>query len=289
MSFGIASCMAAPCLLHGWAWKWGKTGVLTPEGAPTSIQPTVSQERARLALERVLWVVLFLVVIFIVRPAPLTWLLDQVPLYRSLRFAFREIYVLLFFCHLIMALRPVRWKPKARRFSIVGGVVIWLLALLPWGPPSLLAPTPDRQLISSGQAQTYWRQVQDRMPVGNRIVPEVSPEIALNIGRPKYYAQLPQSLVGASNLPALFGVHSYSGYNIIGFGGSRAERGVGGPQGLWAAPEARALQAKTPGLTLVHLVSLHPMRIQLETDGRITPLELPPMPEPVNLSVLQPY
>ena len=92
------------------------------------------------SLEKLVLGLMLLCVLFVCRPAWLSGLMLHLPLFRSMRWPFREILQLLLFLHLFVLIRPPVALEKMRKYFAIGGtcIVVIPLALYPL-PPTLNA------------------------------------------------------------------------------------------------------------------------------------------------------
>lgn len=254
LGYAIASCAGAWTVLHSWR-------------APR-----------RHGIEVLLLALIAVIAILIARPLWLTEIVSRLPLLRSLRFPFREVYLWLFWIHLWIALRPVTLKRPAVLATTGVGLVIWAASLFSFGPPSFTRMSLDRHLLLSGKADAHWAKLRREFPPGTRFVPAMSPKYMDGAWR-----EYPFSLVGAFNYPSLFEVPSQSGYAILALSIAREkELLVPGPSGIYRPEVARRLMRQNPRLKVLHLSSLEPPRLELwESRGasiQSRPIALPPLP-----------
>ena len=235
--YAIASCAASFLVFHGLHFK----------KRPSSWE----------------WLVLSLLlgsILFVVRPQWLSLLLLETPLFRSLRWPFREILLFQFFVHLWIASRPVSLSPRLCRATAIIGIAIFLLPFfLSERPPTLSPMKLDQKLVVSGQSEAFWRQIKSELGPQNRIAGAASPKMLI-----ENLAKFPFSLLGGFNYPALYEVPSVSGYWIMGFKGNAAlgERPYE-HYGIFAPEVAARLKAKDPHLKVLTLISLEPLKIEI--------------------------
>lgn len=200
-----------------------------------------------------------LIALFMARPNWLGALISHVPLYRSLRWPFRELFIFLFLAHLWIALRPVSVSMRAYQLLSGLGIAIFFISMAVVPPWNFSPMEVDRGLLLSGQARAYWQHVKPLIGPGNRIIAVVAPSITS-----KHEREIPFSLIGALNYPALFDVPSLSGYTAQGFAKPKMAEDVPYFFGGIYSPQAgdRVLKANRHVKSL-HLVSLHPLRIDL--------------------------
>lgn len=247
-SYALACCAAGGCLWHG-----------------------VGRQKLT-RLQALCLVGAFVAFVMILRPAPMAALFAQLPLLRSLRWPFREILFFIFFLHWFMILRPVTLpRPLALASAAFGGI-IWLGSLLLPGPPSF-APMPvDRALVLSSAPEAYWEHVKAMAGRDTRFVvamPKDMPRRQLN--------EIPWSLLGAFNYPALYEAPSLSGYTIPGFQQDRFGNQKRHHSGVFTVEEGRRLE-REPGTGVIWLDSLRPVRVSLR---QVNISKARPLPVPV--------
>lgn len=248
ISGAVACCLASWCVWHSRSWG-GTIG------------------RSCLAAAA-------LVALFVVRPPWLAAFLSHVPLLRSTRIPFREIFVLVFFLHLWIAVRPVSARRVWPRFSYALGAIFFGFSLVPFQAP-VFTPFPlDRRVLFSGEYETTWRRVRELMPEGGAFVPVLAVDVPT-----ERVPQVPWLLLGAYNYPALVEVKSKSGYVIKGFEG-RILHGVAarGVMGTFEERDIAALHHADPNLKFMVLTNVRPLRIEWRDGRRQIPLPVPTLP-----------
>jgi hypothetical protein len=220
-------------------------------------------------LEIVLVVLALVVAVFAVRPVWLAIILSHLPLYRSLRWPFRETYIFLFFVHLFIALRPVTMKPRTFAISGIVGAAVFFASLMAAGPWSFSPMQIDRELLMTGKADAYWA----------RLKPEFGPDDYLITLVEPYFSErqheIPYTLLGAFNFPSLFKVHSISGYGPQGLRRAHGTDEVASEAGFFTLAAGKRMMAKNAHLKALHLVSLDPPSIEFCTAAGCRPLEVP--------------
>jgi hypothetical protein len=226
-------------------------------------------------LEIAAGVTALIVVLFVVRPHWLATLVNQVPLYRSLRWPFRETFNFLFWIHIWIALRPVALPARAVRFSTLAGAMIFLLALVAFTPRSFAPMENDRHLLISGKADTYWKQIQPLLNTDDQLIAVVPPPVMK-----KYFGEIPYTLLGAYNYAALFRVPGASGYTASGLGAEGSwERKPYHWSGVFSPADGDYLLNRHPHLKALYLVSLYPLRIELRSAHERRVLDTPQLPQ----------
>ena len=214
------------------------------------------------------------IVLCVVRPPWLSTVFSLVPLLRSTRIPFREIFAFLFFIHLFIALRPVALPRIALLGTNAIGALFYTVSLVLFRPPAFTPMALDRMLLISGQAEPYWAKVRPMMPRGARMVP-VIPNNFQYIQR----VEVPWTLMNAFNYPAASGIGSATGYVIRGMSGERLH-GVRplGPIGAFYERDVPQLRKADPKLCFFVLRSRNPVRIELWTPQGKRMLPVPTLP-----------
>lgn len=156
----------------------------------------------------VLWLICLATAVWVARPDWLASALAGVPILRSLRWPFRELWV---FTLAIHAIALLSWRTLSRRESIglsLAGAC-GLVPLLLIAPPTFAPYELDRALVRSERAAQYWSGLRPSLGPHARTVTVIPAEL-LDRG----FARIPFSLLGTHNFPQLFGVTSLSGYTF---------------------------------------------------------------------------
>lgn len=195
--------------------------------------------------------------LFVVRPSWLTLILSYLPVLRSTRLPFREVFALLFFLHLFIALRPVALKPRLRYATWSVGIAIFLMSFAVL-PPPYFTPFPlDRQLILSGQYQNHWRKVRALMGPNASFVPVLARDIPF-----EDVPKVPWILLGAYNYAALVEVPSQTGYVLRGMNGQVLHGAQARPiLGTFLEKDIAVLHQADPNLRFLILESVEPLKI----------------------------
>lgn len=261
-----ASCVGAWSALSTWKARTKAATQLAEPGASDALRSAVALQDAAVAM-------IFVTALFIMRPFWMGQVLHALPLYRSLRWPFREIFVLLFWAHLWLALRPVQMGQRATRMLNATGVAVFLASLVGTKIWSFGTMRADRNLVMSGQAQRYWARIAKRLGPHDQLI-----SIVDRVVGPKRFDEMPFSLVGAYNYPALFQVHSLSGYSALGIYNITIDgRKPNHWSGTFSRRDGEALLAKHPRIKALELVSLHPLCIDFREGTRREHLVLPPI------------
>ena len=214
------------------------------------------------------------VALCLVRPPWLSSVFAHVPLLRSTRMPFREVFALLFFVHLFIALRPVALSRIGVVATTSVGILFFVVSLAPFRPPAFTPMPLDRRLVLSGEADKYWAEVRKIVPAQTRSVPVIASDFYV-----PDRVDVPWSLMNGYNYAALSGLNSQSGYVIRGMGGERLH-GITPlkPIGVFLEGDIPALRRADPKLSFFVLRSRHPVRIEWWHGAEKTPLPVPLLP-----------
>jgi hypothetical protein len=200
-------------------------------------------------------------VLLIVRPGWLAVIMYHLPVFRSMRWPFREGLLFLFFIHLFLVLRfpekPPRWQTAVTVFSFL----MFVLPLPFIRPPSLNPLALDRQLLFSGRAETYWRNVKATLQPSDEIATVINYDFWLKNRR-----DVPYTLLGTANFPEYFQVRCIVGYSTTAPTDEVPVKTVPGYWfGAFRDDQVPALLAERPDLKLIRIESTDPLRITLST------------------------
>ena len=245
-----------------------------PSGASHAIALAGAGHFIALALGKTLWKrgvrrvdVLFAalslgVVLVVARPLWLQLVVEKLPILRSLRFPFREIWLFHLWTHAWMAWRAQGLSARHARLSALSGTVVLSLSLLLWSPPTFSRLSLTREWVISGRAQRFWDWMRPQLPPGSRLLPIVTPE------QWSGHEKMPFPLLCAFNFPALFDVPSQSGYVIKGLEHGAVRSGAASNYaGLLSPREGREALRRDPKIVLVRIQSLQPLIVVFEGRG----------------------
>ena len=216
-------------------------------------------------LEVVTLVTLIFIGVLIWRPLWITEVMTHLPIFRSMRWPFREFIQFQFFLHLFLLIRPPGLQPPLRRYSAFFGTGILVIPMLCYSlPPTFNATTWDRELILTGGCERYWDQVRPLLKPSDRIVVL----IPLDLYEDNRFEE-PYSLLGTYNYAVLANVVNAWGYSPT-FPRDQAYTKTYAfyPFGACLPDQKAALTAERPELKFITLVSRHPLKITLSSrDG----------------------
>ena len=205
--------------------------------------------------------------VLICRPLWITEIMVHLPLFRSMRWPFREFLQFQFFLHLFLLVRPPGLTLPVRRGLALWGTVVMVLPMLFYPlPPTFNSMNWDRELLFTGGFDRYWDQVRPLLKPTDRI----AVFIPLDIYEDDRFEE-PYSLLGTYNYAVLAGVTNAWGYSPKPFPAIRFT-----PKPTPFIPLGRisragtkaALLAERPDLKFISLESLRPLKIILSSrDG----------------------
>jgi hypothetical protein len=193
--------------------------------------------------------------VLISRPGWLAGLFFHLPLVSSMRWPYKEVFLFLFVLHL-WAARGSLLDPKWTHMLAMVGTIFFLVPFMTFGVPSLSAPSESRELVLSGRAADFWREVRPMLDPDTKIVPVMADDLLYDI---PVYLKTPGPLVGSHNFPALFRVPSWSGYSATMPRRIFTRKpGAANVFGVYSLSDKARLMA-IPGLTLIEMRSLDPL------------------------------
>ena len=180
---------------------------------------SLCRKRAFDGPQKILLVLLGLAILLVLRPSWLGEIIAHLPVLRSLRWPFKEVFWIVLALHLLAALRCPA-LPKIWQKAIVGaGFLAWASSLFLVRAPSFNEMSADREWLLSGQAQAFW----NAKKADALFVAPFVPVIERDLLKPPQREKLVFARAGAYNYPALFEVPSLTGYKIPGFNWSAAQ------------------------------------------------------------------
>jgi hypothetical protein len=229
------------------------------------IVPALASREKWRDLDKVTLGLVVLIMVFICRPRWITEVMMHLPLFRSMRWPFRELIQFQLFFHLFLVLRRPGFRPRQRRLIAAWGTVILVVPLLGYKlPPTFNAMEMDRKLLLTGGFDRYWSQVRPLLKPDDRIAVIIPEEL--------YFEdrfEEPYSLLSTFNYGCLAGVINTGGYSQTPPADALYTRTPAFyPFGAYLPRQKAALMAERPELKFITLESLKPLRISLSSrDG----------------------
>jgi hypothetical protein len=198
--------------------------------------------------------------LLISRPEWLAGLMMHVPILGSLRWPYKEVYLLLFTLHLWM-LRGTTLLPRHTGMFLGVGLILFLVPLFWFGPPTLNAAESDRQWLRSGAAVRYWDDIKKELGPDSEVVPVLADRFLWDVDE---LLQVPAIAIGSHNYPAYFRVRSPSGYSAtLPAAIFLREPRAATVYGTYDNRAGRILLER--GATLLRIEALEPLRVVMET------------------------
>jgi hypothetical protein len=220
------------------------------------------QRRRRFSrVETVLLLTAVLCGLLIARPVWLADLMAQLPLVRSLRWPFREIAVLNAITHLLAVLCLT---PALTRVFRTGAIISApLAAAFFFSPAPTFNPLElDREMIVSGKAAAFHRELARIYGHGRRTMISADPKLVLNHPEPEL---LPFAALGSHNYAALSEMVGVAGYSAAVPEWVWPNDDYADPMhwgGIYSPQQAEELVADDPTLLRLILRSVNPLLVE---------------------------
>ena len=216
-------------------------------------------------LEKVTLAMMVFGAVLICRPVWITEIMMQLPLFRSMRWPFREFVQFQFFLHLFLLVRPPGLTEPLRRYSAFFGTCVLVIPMVFYPlPPTFNSMNWDRELILTGGVDRYWDQVRPLLKPTDRI----AVLIPLDLYEDDRFEE-PYCLLGTYNYAVLAGVVNAWGYSpTVPRDQVYTKTYAFYPFGAYHPYQKQSLMAERPDLKFITLESLHPLKITLSSrDG----------------------
>lgn len=234
--------------------------------------PAVAARRRWRAIEVLMVALWALVLLVMARPAWLGRLFLAIPFLGAIRWPFREMYVAVFFLHVLLALR-LPALPRARALALGAvGVAILGLSLVPAGPPSFNPMGRDRHLLFSGKADAFWKDLAARVDLSGGYLPVAPAELVFL----KNGQRFPHGLVGSYDYASLRAVRNLTG--ALAAPPRTVTEAAPIPYhwaGIYAPSDLEALRRWAPRAAIVQVHQLQPLVITVETNRHAVALAPP--------------
>ena len=228
------------------------------------VPASVSRAKWR-GLEVVTLLMMIFGAVLICRPIWVTELMMQLPVFRSMRWPFREFVQFQFFLHLFLLIRPPGLTEHLRRFSAFFGTCILVIPMVFYHPPPTFNPMDwDRELILTGGFDRYWDHVRPLLKPTDRIAVLIPLELYENERLEASY-----SLLGTFDYATMAGVVNAWGYSPTAPQDQLYTKTYAFyPFGAYRPNQKQSLMTERPELKFITLESLHPLKITLSSrDG----------------------
>ncbi len=254
-TLAMGSCAAAWCLL-----------------------PALSGPRNWTALEKLLGAMLLVIMVMVCRPFWVTELMLHLPVFRSMRWPFRELVQFQFFFHLFLIVRRPGFSASLRRLTAAWGTCLMVIPMLFYVmPPTLNTMETDRELMLTGGFDQFWSHVRPLFRPGDRLAVILPPRFYVDDRFDE-----PYSLMSTFNYSCLSEVVNVGGYSqTVPAGQFCTDPPPFYPFGAFVPIQKARLMAAYPRLKFITLDSLRPLKLTLSSrDGPTIDLT-PYIPAPI--------
>jgi hypothetical protein len=189
----------------------------------------------------------------------------RLPLFKAMRWPFREFVQFQFFMHLFLLVRPPGLTEQVRRFSAIFGTCVMVIPMAFYSSPPTFNPMGwDRELVLTGGFERYWDEVRPLLKPTDRIAVLIPMDLYSNDR-----FEVPYSLLGTFNYAALAGVVNAWGYSpTVPRDQVYTKTYAVYPFGAYLPNQKQSLMAERPELKFIALESLRPLKITLSSrDG----------------------
>jgi hypothetical protein len=228
------------------------------------IFPAVFSNARWRGLEILLLSLIGLLVVMVIRPMAVARVMHVLPVFKSMRWPFREGMQLLFFFHLFLLVRrPGNMRPWYPVAAILG-LVLFLFPLPFFRAPTLNSLYLDREEVFSGNAARYWIKVKALLQPTDYIATVIDPAL-WKVANSK----IPYTLLGTANFPAFYQVRCASGYSPT----APLEQLLLKTEpeywfGAFIPKQIPQLLAERPDLKIIEVEGVDPLRISMLSNGK---------------------
>jgi hypothetical protein len=200
-----------------------------------------------------------LLLVMVIRPLCITVFMAHLPVFRSMRWPFREILQTLFFFHLLLVLRPWAASTVLQNRVACVSLALFTLPLFFTQPLTLNPLKSDRALLFSGGADRYWNEVRQRLAPGERIATVIDPDMWF-----RQTDYINYTLTGVGDFPAYFQIPTVSGYSQTA---PLDQLKIAVPAYFWfgaySPPQLPEVRKAYPNVRIITVQSFHPLRLTL--------------------------
>ena len=241
------------------------TLALGSSAAVWCLVPALASRAKWNGLEIVAVITMIFAAILISRPLWISEIMTQLPLFRSMRWPFRELIQFQFFMHLFLLVRPPGMAVPLRIYSACFGAMLFIIPLVLYSlPPTFNSMNWDRELVITGGCERYWAQVRTLLKPTDRI----AVLIPLDVYTDDRFEE-PYTLIGTYNYAVLADVVNAWGYSpTVPRDQTYTKTYAFYPFGAYNPDQKKALMDEKPDLKFITLESLRPLKITLSSrDG----------------------
>ena len=201
----------------------------------------------------------------------ITEIMIHLPLFKSMRWPFRELIQFQFFLHLFLLVRPNGLTLRARRIAAWWGTLVVVIPMIIYPlPPTFNSMNWDRELLFTGGVDHgFWEQVHPLLKPTDRI----AVLIPITLYEEDRFEE-PYTLMGTYNYASMMGVVNAWGYSpTVPMSQRYTKTYAFYPFGAYRPEQKAELLAEKPDLKFITLESLHPLKITLSSgDGTVIDL-----------------
>ena len=211
-------------------------------------------------------------ILIVIRPILISEIMMRLPVFRSMRWPFRELVQFQFFFHLFLLLRPPGLTVRARTLTAIYSAGIMVVPMFLYIiPPTLNEMPRGRELIFSGDFDRYWTHVRPLLKSTDRVAVLMPYNVYMNDRVEK-----PNGLLDSFNYAMLARVINASGYSHTAPESQLYTRTIPYyPSGAYEVRQKGELMRERPDLKFITLESVDPVRITLDSLGG-TKIDLTP-------------
>ncbi len=215
-------------------------------------------------LEIITVCLMIFIAVLVCRPLWITQIMFHLPLFKSMRWPFRELLQFQFFLHLFLVMRPPGFPRRFRLATAIGGACAMIIPMLLYPlPPTLNAMNRDRNLLFSGGFERYWAQVRPLLKPTDRIAVLIPLDTYLDDR-----FEEPYCLLGTYNYCILARITNARGYSGTAPRDQLYTRTAYYPFGAYLPSQKASLLGERPDLKFITLESFQPLKITLSSrDG----------------------
>lgn len=203
--------------------------------------------------------------VLISRPVWVSEIMLQLPLFKAMRWPFRELVQFIFFLHLFILVRPPGALKKIQTWAAWGGALFFVIPLFLYPlPPTFNAMNWDRELLTGGGFKQYWDHVRPLLKPDDK----VAVIIPFDVYEGDRFED-PNSLLGTHNYANMAGIVNVWGYSPTApLDQVDAKIYAYYPFGAYRPEQRDYLLSQRPDLKIITLESLYPLKITLSSkDG----------------------
>jgi hypothetical protein len=227
-------------------------------------------------LEILTFGLMLLGVLMVCRPLWIAQVMLHLPLFRSMRWPFRELIQLQFFLHLFVLIRSPGSLKQIQKYAAIGGACVLVIPLFLYPlPPTFNSMNWDRELLTQGGFAQYWKQVRPLLLPTDRVAVIIPFDLY-----EKDRFEEPYSLLGTYDYATMAGIVNLWGYSQTApLDQIDIQIYAWYPFGAYRPEQRSFLLKHRPEIKFITLESLHPLKITLSS-GTGPTIDLTPFVPP---------